>query len=166
MGNLTTIMSDASGSLDGLSAYELLEVPKDVPQEQIKSAFRHQVKKWHPDTNKRPEAEDRFKRIVRAYEILSDPEKRSLYDRGLLSQDSIDLDEAFRVYHEEVEQVYKAKRYVRYIIVGGLSLVIAGASALIYLNSHMEDLKAGQQEIERRLDELIKQKNAAQTPEP
>lgn len=62
--------------------YEILGVPRDASAEQIKRAFRKLALKWHPDRNKNnPAAEERFKAINEAYEVLSDPEKRAKYDK-------------------------------------------------------------------------------------
>lgn len=61
--------------------YELLGVSRDSSKEDIKRAYRRLARKYHPDVNKEPGAEERFKEINRAYEILSEPETRSRYDR-------------------------------------------------------------------------------------
>ncbi len=62
--------------------YEILGVPRNASQEEIKRAYRRLVRKYHPDLNKGdPEAEKRFKEINEAYEVLSNPEKRAKYDR-------------------------------------------------------------------------------------
>ena len=62
--------------------YEILEISKDADGETIKKAYRKMALKYHPDRNQgNKEAEDRFKQINEAYQILSDPEKRSIYDR-------------------------------------------------------------------------------------
>jgi len=60
--------------------YEILGVRRDASQEEIKKAFRRLARKYHPDVNKDPEAQERFKEINEAYQVLSDPEKRKLYD--------------------------------------------------------------------------------------
>ena len=60
--------------------YETLGVPRDASQEQIHAAYRKSARKYHPDINKSPDAEDKFKRIGEAYEVLRDPEKRKRYD--------------------------------------------------------------------------------------
>ena len=60
--------------------YEVLGVPKDADQDAIKDAFRKLALKYHPDRNKEPGAEERFKEIAQAYAVLSDPQKRSGYD--------------------------------------------------------------------------------------
>jgi molecular chaperone DnaJ len=64
--------------------YEVLGVPRDADPRTIKSRFRELVLKYHPDRNKDPGAEERFKEIAEAYAVLSDPKKRSEYDaRGM-----------------------------------------------------------------------------------
>ncbi len=61
--------------------YEILSVSRDADKEEIKRAYRRLARKYHPDVNKEEGAEERFKEINRAYEILSEPETRSRYDR-------------------------------------------------------------------------------------
>lgn len=62
--------------------YEVLGVASDADQKTIKDAFRKLALKYHPDRNKAPDAETRFKEIAEAYAVLSDPKKRSKYDTG------------------------------------------------------------------------------------
>ncbi len=61
--------------------YEILGVPRDATQEEIKRAYRRLARQYHPDVNRSHDAEERFKEIAAAYEILSDPDKRAQYDR-------------------------------------------------------------------------------------
>lgn len=61
--------------------YKILEVNKTASQEEIKKAYRKLALKWHPDKNTAPEATDMFKKINEAYDTLSDPEKRNIYDQ-------------------------------------------------------------------------------------
>ena len=62
--------------------YEVLGLARDADQKAIKDAFRSLAMKYHPDRNKAPDAEEKFKEIAEAYGILSDPEKRAQYDTG------------------------------------------------------------------------------------
>lgn len=61
--------------------YKILDVEKKATHDEIKRAYRKLARKLHPDVNKAPEAEVRFKEIGEAYEVLKDPEKRAAYDR-------------------------------------------------------------------------------------
>ena len=62
--------------------YAVLGVPKSAAEKDIKSAYRKLARKWHPDANPNntKEAEEKFKEISEAYEVLGDPEKRKKYD--------------------------------------------------------------------------------------
>ncbi|OGI16889.1 MAG: molecular chaperone DnaJ [Candidatus Melainabacteria bacterium RIFOXYA12_FULL_32_12] len=61
--------------------YEILGVSKDASQEEIKRAFRKKARELHPDVNKAPDAEEKFKELGQAYEVLMDGDKRAMYDR-------------------------------------------------------------------------------------
>ena len=61
--------------------YEVLGVSKTATDEEIKRAFRKLAKQYHPDINKEPGAEEKFKEIGEAYAVLSDKQKRSQYDQ-------------------------------------------------------------------------------------
>ncbi|MBI2767783.1 MAG: molecular chaperone DnaJ [Chloroflexi bacterium] len=61
--------------------YEVLGVSKNATPDELKKAFRRLAMDYHPDRNSAPDAHERFKELNRAYEILSDPEKRAAYDR-------------------------------------------------------------------------------------
>jgi molecular chaperone DnaJ len=62
--------------------YELLGVSRDATSDDIRKAYRRLARKLHPDVNPDPETQERFKEINRAYEVLSDPKKREVYDLG------------------------------------------------------------------------------------
>src|ERR1700729_56875 len=61
--------------------YAVLGVPRDADQDAIRRAYRKLAREYHPDLNSDSDAEDRFKELGEAYEVLSDPEKRERYDR-------------------------------------------------------------------------------------
>src|SRR2546422_9767404 len=61
--------------------YELLGVSRTANPEEIKRAFRGLARELHPDVSKEPDADHRFREIVEAYEVLSNSERRELYDR-------------------------------------------------------------------------------------
>jgi molecular chaperone DnaJ len=61
--------------------YEILGVSKDATKDEIKSAFRKKARELHPDVNKAPDAEEKFKELGKAYDTLSDDNKRATYDR-------------------------------------------------------------------------------------
>ncbi len=61
--------------------YEVLGVPKDSSEKDIKGAYRKLAMKYHPDRSEEPDAEEKFKELSEAYAVLSDPEKRQKYDQ-------------------------------------------------------------------------------------
>jgi len=63
------------------SLYKTLEISENADKSEIKKAYRKLAKQYHPDINKTPEAEEKFKEINAAYEVLSDDKKKSQYDR-------------------------------------------------------------------------------------
>uniref|UniRef100_A0A667ZU34 Zgc:122979 n=2 Tax=Myripristis murdjan TaxID=586833 RepID=A0A667ZU34_9TELE len=73
--------SSGSSSSAGKDFYKVLGVSPDSNEDEIKKAYRKMALKFHPDKNSDADAEDRFKEIAEAYEILTDPKKRSIYDQ-------------------------------------------------------------------------------------
>ncbi|XP_038640478.1 LOW QUALITY PROTEIN: dnaJ homolog subfamily B member 1-like [Scyliorhinus canicula] len=65
----------------GKDYYKILGINKGTAEEDIKKAYRKLALKYHPDKNKSPDAEDKFKEIAEAYDVLSDPKKREIYDQ-------------------------------------------------------------------------------------
>ncbi|MBT6120645.1 molecular chaperone DnaJ [bacterium] len=68
--------------------YELLELDRGAAEGDVKKAYRKLARKYHPDVNKDPGAEGKFKEIQKAYAILSDPSKKSKYDQYGIADDS------------------------------------------------------------------------------
>lgn len=65
----------------GKDYYQTLGVQKGANEDEVKKAYRKMALKYHPDKNKSPNAEEKFKEIAEAYEVLSDPQKREVYDK-------------------------------------------------------------------------------------
>ena len=61
--------------------YEILQIQKNTSQAEIKNQYRHLAKKWHPDREKSPGAERKMMQINMAYEVLSNPKRRKMYDQ-------------------------------------------------------------------------------------
>ena len=67
-------------SMNEKDYYAILGVSKDASTDEIRKAFQQKARKLHPDVNKAPDAEERFKEVSEAYAVLSDEQKRSRYD--------------------------------------------------------------------------------------
>ena len=68
----------------GRDFYKILGISKGATDDEIKKAYRKMAVKWHPDKNKSPEAEEKFKDIAMAYEVLKDKKKRDIYGEFLV----------------------------------------------------------------------------------
>ena len=66
---------------DSKDYYQVLGLKKCATEDELKKAYRKMALKYHPDKNKSPGAEEKFKEVAEAYEILSDPKKRDMYDK-------------------------------------------------------------------------------------
>ena len=77
--------------------YRILGVEKDASEDDIKKAYRKLALRFHPDKNKDEGAEEKFKEIAEAYEVLSDAGKRSAFDRG--EEDGPRMTRASRTFH-------------------------------------------------------------------
>ena len=64
--------------------YEVLGVERGASDAELKKAYRRLAMKYHPDRNKAPDAEEKFKEIAEAYAVLSDPKKRAQYVIGII----------------------------------------------------------------------------------
>ncbi|KAL3319555.1 DnaJ subfamily B member 4 [Cichlidogyrus casuarinus] len=65
----------------GKDYYSTLGIKKEASADEIKAAYRKMALKYHPDKNKSPGAEEKFKEVAEAYEVLSDPQKKTVYDK-------------------------------------------------------------------------------------
>lgn len=83
--------------------YEVLGIPRTATKDEIKSAYRKLALQYHPDRNKSPDAEEKFKEISESYAVLYDDEKRKKYDK----YGHIGTDEAFRGSASNFEEIFK-----------------------------------------------------------
>ena len=74
---------DPGGVLVATDYYALLKIRRDATQDEVKRAYRRLARELHPDVNPDPETQERFKEITQAYEVLSDTDKRRMYDMGV-----------------------------------------------------------------------------------
>ncbi len=65
----------------GKDYYKVLGLPRSATEDEVKRAYRKLALKFHPDKNKSPGAEEKFKEIAEAYEVLGDKKKRDVYDK-------------------------------------------------------------------------------------
>ena len=65
----------------GMDYYKILGVPRDAPEDVIKKAYRKLALKYHPDKNTEPSAQEMFRQVAEAYDVLSDPQKKTIYDQ-------------------------------------------------------------------------------------
>ena len=83
--------------------YDILGVDRDASESDIKKAFRRKARELHPDVNKAPDAEEKFKELNEAYDVLSDAQKKAMYDRygtadaasGFGGYQSVDMSDIF-----------------------------------------------------------------------
>ena len=68
--------------------YEILGVKRTASPDEVKKAYRKLVKELHPDKNKAPDAQDKFVRLTKAYDLISDPERRRMYDNHGVTEDT------------------------------------------------------------------------------
>jgi DnaJ-class molecular chaperone len=89
--------------------YEVLGVKPDASAEEIRKSYRKLAKQFHPDLNPgKPEAEERFKAVSAAYDLLSDPEKRARYDRGEIDESGA---ERPRTYYRSYAEGAAGRKY-------------------------------------------------------
>src|SRR4029077_15661398 len=74
---------DPGGAIVTTDYYALLKIRRDATQDEVKRAYRRLARELHPDVNPDPETQERFKEITQAYEVLSDTDKRRMYDMGV-----------------------------------------------------------------------------------
>jgi len=94
--------------------YELLGVGVDVDDTELKKAYRKQAMKYHPDKNSSPDAEEKFKDISKAYQILADPNLRAVYDKNgksMADKEGINIEDAATFF----ANVFGGDRFADYI---------------------------------------------------
>ena len=102
--------------------YQLLDVSRDADTEEIKKAYRQKALKYHPDRNKgSKEAEERFKEVTQAYEVLRDADKRAAYDRWIVPTPGRPFFQAgFAPFHAITEVDWTARTAPLAIFCGGI----------------------------------------------
>lgn len=86
--------------------YKIMGVNEDASEKDIKMAYRRLARKYHPDISKEPDAEERFKEMGEAYEVLRDPTKRAEYDKFLKNKDFNQKAQYTHWRPEETDQYY------------------------------------------------------------
>lgn len=94
-----------------ITLYELLGIDRNAEQGEVKRAYRQLAKKYHPDTSDSPNSAYSFQQIQQAYEVLSDPRKRRLYDQRLVWRENRARRQAYASTH--AQQAAKAQHMAR-----------------------------------------------------
>ncbi|KHN87520.1 DnaJ -like protein subfamily B member 9 [Toxocara canis] len=104
--------------------YKILGVAKTASTSDIKKAFRKLALKYHPDRSKEPNAEEKFRKVAQAYEVLADEKKRRSYDMGGSSFDQqesqFDFDKFFRDFQQSMKMHKSAHMSAHSKATGGL----------------------------------------------
>lgn len=79
----------APGHTEATTLYGVLGIPQSADADQIKTAYRRMARTWHPDVCREPDAEERFKRINEAYQVISNPNLRARYDAGMALESTL-----------------------------------------------------------------------------
>ena len=87
-----------------MDLYSVLDIDKSASDSEIKKAYRKKALKCHPDKKSDPEAVEQFQNISKAYNILSDPEKKHLYDTKGVECDDIKDADIYEIFKQEFEQ--------------------------------------------------------------
>src|SRR3954447_4751548 len=128
--------------------YEVLGVQRDADQTQVKKAFRKLARELHPDVNKHdPEAEEKFKEAAEAYEVLSDDERRAIYDRyghdGLKSRGYSSHFEGFGSFADIFDAFFGGDPFGGGF--GGRGGAVQGGDVAVAVEVSLEDAAAGAQ---------------------
>ncbi len=135
----------STGVAEKRDYYDVLGVERSVSPDEIKRAYRQAALKYHPDRNKEPGAEEKFKEASEAYEVLSDPEKRQRYDRyghaglegvGLHDFSHMRADDIFSVFSDLFGDAFGGA-------FGGRSRATRGVSVQTVVELDLKDVATG-----------------------
>lgn len=124
--------------------YSILGVARSASEKEVKSAYRKLAKELHPDTNKdNPKATERFAEVTRAYDLLSDKDKRAKFDRGEIDADLHSRKGGELAVNPHVALLFHWKSLRRQVRIEGPAVAVTPAEADAYFASRHPESRLG-----------------------